>query len=185
MPVPLNLDAQFTLRSIFGCHFLFTALVLFANWPGQAYLFYNTVLLAALIWAEITPPVDSELPLLKCLAVEGVSVFLDVVLMAVKYHGGGSLETFALVIAVFHLFGRCGSCFVLYRLREERRGLQYGTAAGGGGGGATVGGGGGGSIFGASPTGPGGYEEFPPSYGAGGGPPAGAYSAHDTRPLPP
>lgn len=186
----VNLDAQLSLRTLFACHFALTALVLMGDWPGYAYLFYNGFLLALLIWAEITPPADSELLLLKCLGVEAISVLFDIIVMAARYnsivHSG--IETFALVMAVFHLLGRLPSCFVLLRLREANRTLQYGTAAGGGGA-SGLGGGLGAGLFGggaATQTGPGGYEEFPPSYGAGVGPAAGAAGyGHDTKPLPP
>jgi len=180
----MNLDAQLCLRSIFGCHFLFTALVLTGNWPGDSYLFYNAGLLILLIWAEMTPPPDSELPLFKCLVVEALSIFFDVVVMSARYQHNwkSGVDTFALIMAIIHLFGRLPTCFVLFRLREERRSLQYGTAAGGGA--STIGGGTGvGGLFGGgTQASPGGYEEFPPAYGGGGG---ASYGPHDTKPLPP
>jgi len=181
--MPFVLDAQMTLRSLFGAHFILTALVLMARWPSQAYLFYNGFLLALLIWTEMTPPLDAELPLLKCLVVEGLSVIFDIISMAACYgnYGWSGVEVFALVMAIVHLLGRLPSCFVLFRLREDRRSLQYGTNNAGGGV-STMGG----AFGGISQPGPGGYEEFPPSYGAGGPASGGAgYSAHDTKPLPP
>ena len=83
--VPRNLDHQALLRTIFGGHFLLTCMVLMASWPPFAYVFYNSFLLAGLLWALSIPAVNCELPLLKCIFVDAVSVLLDILVMWSSY----------------------------------------------------------------------------------------------------
>uniref|UniRef100_A0A914UTZ2 Type-1 angiotensin II receptor-associated protein n=1 Tax=Plectus sambesii TaxID=2011161 RepID=A0A914UTZ2_9BILA len=128
--LPRNLDHQAMLRAVFACHFILTSIALLGTWPSIAYVFYNAFFLAGLLWASTVPAANSELPLLKCLFVDGVAVALDILVMCSSYgadslHERSGFEGFALFAAIVQLLLRPLTLLVLLRIRNERMRLRY------------------------------------------------------------
>ncbi|RZC41388.1 ribokinase [Asbolus verrucosus] len=74
---------------IFLVHFVFIALSSMGFWNTSAFLFYNFILILLLVWSIYHP--QNEEPVQLAIVVNGVSIFLDILLLVMCYPTNGSV----------------------------------------------------------------------------------------------
>ncbi|KYB25937.1 type-1 angiotensin II receptor-associated protein isoform X1 [Tribolium castaneum] len=110
------------LKVIFLSHFVFIALSSMGFWSTSAYLFYNFFFIIFLVWSLIQP--QNEEPLQLAIVVNGVSIFLDILLLVMSYPSDAhsAREKFSAAMCILHLIVRPFSTIVLIKNLEERTG---------------------------------------------------------------
>ncbi|KAJ3644672.1 hypothetical protein Zmor_022383 [Zophobas morio] len=115
---------NFNLKVLFLAHFVFIALSSMGYWSSSAFLFYNFFLILFLVWSIYQP--DSEEPMQMAIVVNGVSIFLDILLLVMSYPSGAAAarEKFSAAMCILHLIIRPFSTIVLIKNLEERSGSE-------------------------------------------------------------
>lgn len=112
---------NFKLKIIFLVHFLFIALSSMGYWSSSSYLFYNSILIALLIWGLYHD--ENHEPIQLAIAVNGSSILLDILLLVMGFPThGDARNTFSAAMAILHLLIRPFSIFFLIKNLEERIG---------------------------------------------------------------
>ena len=89
----------------------------------QSILIHNLVFLSCFIWSIALP--QNEESIFICLAINILSIFLDIIILAVHYPSWSNSHTaeFSAVMAVFNLLLRLASSHVLYQEWSDRKGV--------------------------------------------------------------
>jgi len=110
---------NFKLKLVFVAHFMLISLSCMGNWSSGAYLFYNFVLILTLLWGIHKP--DADEPLQIAIFVNGISIILDIILLAMRLPGSDhASERFSAAMAILHLVTRPFSALFLAKLLQDR-----------------------------------------------------------------
>jgi len=119
---------KLSLKLVFLAHFILISWSTLGDWAHNAYLVHNVMLLTCLVWSLAMP--DSEEPILLSLAINIVSVLLDIIILSIyypRYDMTGLTKSktaeFSAVIAIFNLLFRFVSSHLMYTEWSDRGGL--------------------------------------------------------------
>lgn len=110
------------LKGIFFIHFLFSTWAIQASWLPGSYFYYNIVLLVVLLWSLHNK--DSEEPVIMAFGVNILSIFLDVISVAIYYpraHDYSEVH-FSAAMFIINLLLRPVTSVLLVKVYNERSG---------------------------------------------------------------
>ena len=86
-------------------------------------MIHNLMFLSCYIWSIALP--QSEDSIFLCLAINILSIFLDIIILAIHYPAWNSSHTaeFSAVMAIFNLLLRLVSTYTMYQEWGERKGV--------------------------------------------------------------
>jgi hypothetical protein len=116
--VDLGILTSAPIKVVFLIHFVLTAWGA-GHWCPVSYLFYNLIFFLILLWTVHNK--ESDDPTQMAVAVNAVSIVLDVLVIAMYFPdtGNGS-ERFSAAMAILNLILRPFTTLVLYRIYVER-----------------------------------------------------------------
>lgn len=116
--VDLSIIASAPVKVVFLVHFVLTAWGA-GRWCPESYLFYNLIFFLILLWTVHNK--ESDEPTQMAVAVNAVSIVLDVLVIAMYFPDGGSgSDRFSAAMAILNLILRPFTTLVLYRIYVER-----------------------------------------------------------------
>jgi len=117
--VDLSIIASAPIKMVFLAHYVLTAWAA-GHWCPVSYLFYNLIFFLLILWAIHNK--ESDEPTQMAVAVNAVSIVLDVLVIAMYFPDTGTVgsERFSACMAILNLILRPFTTLVLYRIYVER-----------------------------------------------------------------
>ncbi|XP_011329830.1 type-1 angiotensin II receptor-associated protein isoform X2 [Ooceraea biroi] len=107
---------------IFTIHLIFITWGVQGSWCPKSVVFYNFLFFVCILWAVHN--IESDEPLQFALVINVLSIFLDVVVLAVYYptEGYSASDKFSAAFMIINLIVRPISSMYLLRIGQERGG---------------------------------------------------------------
>jgi len=114
-------NKELPLVGLFCGHLIFSSWSMLGKWSDNKLILQDTFLLICLLWSLQNQRRSS--PVLLSILIEVISIFMDIIILAIYYPSGelwSSTEKFSAVMAIFNLTLRFGAIVVLYQNYQER-----------------------------------------------------------------
>jgi len=114
-------NKELPLVGLFCGHLMFSSWSMLGKWSDNKLILQDTFLLICLLWSLHNQRRSS--PVLLSILIEVMSIFMDIIILAIYYPSGelwSSTEKFSAVMAIFNLTLRFGAIVVLYQNYQDR-----------------------------------------------------------------
>ncbi|KAG7210033.1 hypothetical protein KM043_011611 [Ampulex compressa] len=116
----LSSISHFPLKLIFVVHLILATWSLQGHWCPKSVMFYNLLFFICILWA--THNIESDEPLQFALFINVLSIFFDVITLAVYFPLSYGFEKFSAAIMIINIIARVITSIHLLRIGQARGG---------------------------------------------------------------
>nr|XP_033336056.1 uncharacterized protein LOC117226124 isoform X1 [Megalopta genalis] len=112
--------SQFPLKVIFAIHLVLVTWTVQGFWCPKSVMFYNLLFFVCILWA--IHHIESDEPVQFALLINVLSIFLDVITLAIYFPTTYAAEKFSAAIMIINLIARVITSISLLRIGQARGG---------------------------------------------------------------